>query len=332
MIFDLQPPSPSLSPNSRIHYYQEQLDKAHEIIDQLEIILSEKEIQKQDQHFYSHVPIPPLQFHFKSPSINSQRSKSYVATPQQYSTPRDLRNNMSMVNQSSVKYIEEMKIRHTELVLQFQEDSTEKEQKNKEINDHIQELKTELIYYQEKQTMTKKEKKQSIQQLEVLQNEIENIESQLNKSREQGLQLLQKLQQYKQDIQNIEQEQETTQKDKQSYPQLVTPDLQKKRKFKNSISHKKLMQNLQQEIELLETQKQHYYNYSNSKFQEKSIDTNIINDEIIQSKQNPRIFNLSVNNDSGFKFNTQVDHENESVKSFKINKQKSRSCESCKIF
>ncbi|CAD8168630.1 unnamed protein product [Paramecium pentaurelia] len=338
MIFDLQPPSPSLSPNSRVRYYQEQLDKAHEIIDQLEILLQEKELQKQQDHpSSSYVPIPPLQFHCKSPSVMSERSKSYVATPQQYSTPRDLRNRMSMGNQNSIKYIEEMKTRHSELVLQFKEDNTQRELKNKEINDHIQELKTELIYCQEKQTMTKKEKKQSQQQLEVLQNEIENIQSQLQKSREQGLQLLQKLQQYKQDTQEIEleQEQEIILQDQQTNSKLETPDPSKKRKYKNSTSHKKLMQSLQQEIELLEAQKKHYYNNSISNFQEKEIETNLINDEIIEPKQNQRIDTLDdmrLVTDSGFKFNTQIDHENESVRSFKIKKQKPRSCESCIIF
>ncbi|CAD8081579.1 unnamed protein product [Paramecium sonneborni] len=334
MIFDLQPPSPSLSPNSRVRYYQEQLDKAHEIIDQLEILLHEKELQKSQTNHPSNcqVFIPPLSFHSKSPSINGERSKSYVATPQQYSTPRDPRNRMSMGNQSSIKYIEEMKTRHTELVQQFKEDNSYKELKNKEINDHIQELKTELIYCQQKQTITKKEKIQSQQQLEHLQNEIENIQYQLNNSKQQGLLLYQKLQQFKQNNQDTEFQEEESEKNHK----LATPQSQQNSKFKNSTSHKKLMQTLQQEIELLEAQKQQYFNTSVSNFEEKEIETNHFNDRIIESKQqNLRIDTLDdvrLVTDSGYKLFTQVDQDNESVKSFKIKKQKPRSCESCIIF
>ncbi|CAD8080158.1 unnamed protein product [Paramecium sonneborni] len=334
MIFDLQPPSPSVSPNSRVRYYQEQLDKAHEIIDQLEILLHEKELQKSQSNnsSFCQTTIPPLQFHSKSPSIISERSKSYVATPQQYSTPRDLRNRMSMGNSNSIKYIEEMKTRHTELVLQFKEDNSQRELKNKEINDHIQELKTELIYCQQKQNITKKEKTQSQQQLEHLQNEIENIQLHLHKSKQQGLLLIQKLQQFKQDTKQIE----LLQQESEIISKFATPQRHQNQNFQNSTSHKKLMQNLQQQIEQLEAQKQQYFNTSVSNFQEKEIETNHINnDEIIQTQQNPRIDTLDdirLVTESCYKLNTQIDQDNESVRSFKIKKQKPRSCELCVIF
>ncbi|CAD8162659.1 unnamed protein product [Paramecium pentaurelia] len=127
-MFDLQPQSSSLSPNSKTRFYQEKLDKAHEIIDFLEVLLYERRIH---QTSYKNVEIPTLQLNKKFIDIIDKKSSSYVTTPLQYSTPRDRRTILSLGDQTSARFVEEIKSRHVELILQQKDEGRTKEQRVK---------------------------------------------------------------------------------------------------------------------------------------------------------------------------------------------------------
>ncbi|CAD8133598.1 unnamed protein product [Paramecium pentaurelia] len=348
MIFDLQPPSPSLSPNSKTRFYQEQLDKAHEIIDQLEYLLQEKEHQKKfHQTTYNNIQIPTLQLNTKLSDIIGERSKSYVTTPLQYSTPRDRRARLSMGGQTSARFVDEMKSRHSELILQYKEDNIQREQKNKELNDQIQELKSELLYCQEKQSITKKEKKQTEQKLEILDNQIQNIQMQLLLSKEKGQQIQQKIKEINQIDNKIKEEQEELENNKvQQYNQISEQDKQQlqeqtlnsqvQQKIQNKSSNKKLLGSLQKEIQLLENKKQELYNQTTiSKFEEKQIE---VKEDHFNDQQNlvievPQNQNIVLPSESGDQVNTFTEEDIHSIKSFRVKgHRKNRSCESCQIF
>ncbi|CAK80116.1 unnamed protein product (macronuclear) [Paramecium tetraurelia] len=351
MIFDLQPPSPSLSPNSKTRFYQEQLDKAHEIIDQLEVLLQEKEHQKKvHSTTYKNIEIPPLKLNTKLSVLNGERSRSYVTTPLQYSTPRDRRTRLSLGGQTSARFVEEMKNRHSELVLQFKEDNNQRECKNKELNDQIQELKSELIFCQEKQSITKKEKKQTEQKLEVLESQIQSIQMQLLLSKEKGNHLQQKIKEIKKvdDIQEAELELEEEinikvqqqnqdsklESEKKLQEQALISQISQKQQDKSS--HKKLLGSLQKEIQLLENRKQELQNQTTvSQFEEKQIEAKedyFIDQQhlIVQVPQNQ---NVVLPSESGDQVNTFIEEDIHSIKSSKNKEYRQRrSCESCQIF
>ncbi|CAD8073279.1 unnamed protein product [Paramecium sonneborni] len=334
MIFDLQPPSPSLSPNSKTRFYQDQLDKAHQVIDQLELLLSEKEHQKKiHQTTYNNIVIPPLQLK----QIDSERSKSYMSIPLQYSTPRDRRTRLSLGGLDSARYIEEMKNRHSEIILQSKEDNIYREQKNKELNDQIQELKSELIFCQEKQSITKKEKQSTEQKLDILNAQIQAIQMQLTISKEKGKHLQKKIKQINHNNEILEeneedkQEQSENQKQLQKQVQPVSLIIQQ-----NNNSHKKLIGSLQQEIQLLENKKQKYFNQvTNSQFEEKQIE---VKEDHFNDRQNLDIEvsqnqNILITSDSGAQLNTFTEENISSINSFRARgHRKNRSCESCQIF
>ncbi|CAD8083727.1 unnamed protein product [Paramecium sonneborni] len=327
MIFELQTPSPSLSPNSKSKFYQDQLDKAHLVIDQLEYLLQEKEHQKNiHQTTYNNIVIPPLQLK----QINNERSKSYANTPIFYSTPRDRRTRFSLGDgQDSARFIEEIKNRHSELILQSQEDNNFREQKNKQLNHQIQELKSELIYCQQKHSITKKEKQSAQQALDILDTQIQAIKLQLTISKEKGNHLQNKIEIINHNNNDISEQtikhQSENHESIQNQNSLILPQ--------NYNNHKKLLGSLQKEIQLLENKKQKYYNQTTtSQFEEKQIEVkedhfyDRIN-FVIDTSQNQ---NILITQHSEVQLN---EEDISSIKSFRARgHRKNRSCESCQIF
>ncbi|CAD8167621.1 unnamed protein product [Paramecium octaurelia] len=140
MIFDLQPPSPSLSPNSKTLLQQEQQY----------FYFKKKNNKNLIELFTNNIEIPTLQLNKKLKNIVDQNSRCYVTTPLQYSTPRNRRTRLSVELQTYAKFIDEMKSRHPALIIQQKENNTQKEQKNKEFNDLIQKLESEFLFGQGK--------------------------------------------------------------------------------------------------------------------------------------------------------------------------------------
>ncbi|KAM3133899.1 hypothetical protein pb186bvf_014014 [Paramecium bursaria] len=356
-IDSFQPPSPSLSPTSQIRCYQTQIEKAHSMIDQLEMIIHEKSKNNENVNTLN---MPIKQNHGKKLSLNLDY-QSGPPSVKAFITPRESQTSTrnSIIQRSPLllpSYIQELQQKHQELVQSTKELSVGKENKIQEIQDLISEVKDELIKCREIQRVAHYEKHSTTQNIQTISREIENANKTLAESKEFGKQLENILQQL-----DVEREQQEV-----TFLQNCQQIKRRKRGIFNSENkpNKKLkeqIQNLRAEIYQLKSQKQEYEEYFENRIRilEEQLNMRTLNvdelnaslspnqkavrickgsevlmqirlSQMMSDKNNYYSSDARIKTVSDFKIKKGLD-EDISVQSFHNQKQ-NRSCESCVIF
>ncbi|CAD8071113.1 unnamed protein product [Paramecium sonneborni] len=351
---DFQPPSPSLSPSSQIKCYQEQLEKAHSMIDYLEVMLSEKQALKENFNSFN---LPKNKSHMKKQSLcldNLPQSQSIQI--QQYVTPRETNQQMRFTSTNMPSYISELQQKHQEILSSNKEKSTVKKLQIQEIQEKVQDLQDEIIICKERQRNTEIAKNQAEEVFEQIDDEILLAKQKLQSVKSQGEQIYENMMKL-----------EDQEHDKKYYIGRTSTLKRKRSEIQPQNQIKNQLNQLKNEIEQLKQSKKEKEEYYTQKIRDieqqldhrktnESLPEDQLNASLSPDRQKVRVYKgkhallqLTLNSDScsrsyalrksqenklnsAFDFKQFDEHENVSIDSFKNKDKKNRTCDPCTIF
>ncbi|CAK58914.1 unnamed protein product (macronuclear) [Paramecium tetraurelia] len=349
---DFQPPSPSLSPNSQIKCYQEQLEKAHSMIDYLEVMLSEKQALKENFNSFN---MPKNKGHMKKQSLCLDNIPQAIQI-QQFVTPRETNQQMRFSSTNMPSYISELQQKHQEILSSNKEKSTVKKLQIQEIQEKVQDLQDEIIICKERQKGTEFAKGQAEEVLEQIDVDILQAKQKLKSVKSQGEQI------YDSMIKLEDQEY-----DKKYYMGRTSTLKRKRNEIQPPNQIKNQLTQLKNEIEQLKQSKKEKEEFYSQKIKEiehqldqrktnESVHDDQLNASLSPDRQKVRVYRgkqallqLTLNSDScsrsyalrksqenklnsAFDFKQFDEHENVSIDSFKNKDKKNRTCDPCTIF
>ncbi|CAK92116.1 unnamed protein product (macronuclear) [Paramecium tetraurelia] len=349
---DFQPPSPSLSPSSQIKCYQEQLEKAHSMIDYLEVMLAEKQALKENFNSFN---LPKSKSHMKKQSLCLDQIPQSIQI-QQYVTPRETNQSMRFTSANMPSYISELQQKHQEILSSNKEKSTVKKLQIQEIQEKVQDLQDEIIICKERQKNTEIAKHQAEDVLEQIDDDILHAKIKLQQVKSQGEQIYESMSKL-----------EDQQHDKKYYMGRTSTLKRKRSEIQPPNQIKNQLNQLKNEIEQLKQSKKEKEEYYAQKIREieqqldqrktnESIPEDQLNASLSPDRQKVRVYKgkhallqLTLNSDScsrsyalrksqenklnsAFDFKQFDEHENVSIDSFKNKDKKNRTCDPCTIF